>query len=75
MENLIIVLLVLIGIFLLCRELMCWYWKINEMVTTLKQIDLKLAIIVSEYKIYEDGSVKHRVTAGEKSENSGDTND
>lgn len=33
MENLyfvVIGLIVAIGVFLLCRELMCWYWKINK---------------------------------------------
>ena len=30
--GLIVILLVLIGIFFLCRELLCWYWKINRMI-------------------------------------------
>ena len=29
-------------IFLLCRELMCWYWKINRIVLLLESIDAKL---------------------------------
>jgi len=33
---------ILMVIFLICRELMCWYWKINEMVSLLKSIDEKL---------------------------------
>jgi hypothetical protein len=28
----IIGLVVLIGIFLLCREIICWYWKLNKIV-------------------------------------------
>ena len=27
---LLITLVVFVGIFLLCREFFCWYWKINE---------------------------------------------
>ncbi len=33
---------ILFIIFLLIRELNCWYWKINEMVSLLKQINTKL---------------------------------
>ena len=29
-------------IFLLCRELMCWYWKLNRIVVLLESIDAKL---------------------------------
>lgn len=29
----IIILIVVIAFFVLCRELVCWYWKINETVT------------------------------------------
>jgi hypothetical protein len=29
-------------IFIVARELMCWYYKINEMITILKSIDSKL---------------------------------
>jgi TM2 domain-containing membrane protein YozV len=29
-------------IFLLIRELMCWYWKINEVIFLLKSINEKL---------------------------------
>jgi len=30
--------LVVVGAFLLCREVLCWYWKINEMLTLLRRI-------------------------------------
>ncbi len=30
--------LIFIGIFLLCREVMCWYWKVNEAIEILKEI-------------------------------------
>jgi hypothetical protein len=34
--------IILIVIFLLCRELMCWYWKQNEQVRLLKDIKVLL---------------------------------
>jgi hypothetical protein len=37
-ENAIATLLVLFVIFLVCREIVCWYWKMNETVKLLKQI-------------------------------------
>ena len=41
--GLIVALVILFGIFLIMRELMCWYWKINEVVSLLKSIDNKLS--------------------------------
>ena len=29
---------VILAIFFVCRHLMCWYWKINEIVDLLKEI-------------------------------------
>lgn len=40
--SLLIVFLVCFTIFLIARELMCWYWKINTMVSLLESIDAKL---------------------------------
>lgn len=31
-------LLAIIGIFFLCRELMCWYWKINKSIANQERI-------------------------------------
>lgn len=42
MGELIIVLIVTIAIFFLCREIMCWYWKINEHLENQKKIIEKL---------------------------------
>jgi len=39
----IIVLAVLVVIFIVLRELVCWYWKINEIVKLLSSIDAKLS--------------------------------
>lgn len=58
---LIITLIVLIIIFLICRELICWYYKINEMINIqnqqnsilndiLTQLKSKPSIIDSSYK-------------------------
>jgi len=30
-------------VFLILRELMCWYWKINRVITLLESIDYKLS--------------------------------
>lgn len=36
-----VILIIAIGIFFLCRELMCWYWKINDHLTNqTKMIDI-----------------------------------
>ena len=33
---------ILFVIFLLIREVMCWYWKVNVMIRLLQSIDAKL---------------------------------
>jgi len=35
---LVIVLIVLLGVFLVCREIVCWYWKINERLAVLREL-------------------------------------
>lgn len=42
MSNLISVLAIAVVIFAICRELMCWYWKINEHLENQRQIIEKL---------------------------------
>jgi hypothetical protein len=37
MEQSIFILVGLILIFLLCREIMCWYWKIGEIIGLLQR--------------------------------------
>jgi hypothetical protein len=34
-------------VLLICREIVCWYWKINEALTTLKAIDEKLSVQIN----------------------------
>lgn len=34
----VVALVLVVGIFFICRELICWYWKINEAVELLKAI-------------------------------------
>jgi len=43
MGSLVIVLIIFVAIFLVFRELFCWYWKINEMVGLLVEIRDHLA--------------------------------
>jgi len=38
-------LVALVIIFLICRELICWYWKINEAVDLLREIHKELKIL------------------------------
>ncbi|WP_300158346.1 hypothetical protein [Solidesulfovibrio sp.] len=40
--SLLITLLVLIVIFLVCREIVCWYWKINRAVELLERQNVLL---------------------------------
>jgi len=35
-------LLIVVVVFLLAREFMCWYWKINTMVSSLQNIEEQL---------------------------------
>lgn len=42
MGSLLIILIICIAIFFLCREVMCWYWKINEHLENQKKIIEKL---------------------------------
>lgn len=45
MENLlvaVITLVIIVGIFLVARELWCWYWKINTIIEKLDEISKKL---------------------------------
>ncbi len=34
----ILVLVLAVGLFLLCREILCWYWKINRIEDLLQQL-------------------------------------
>ena len=45
-ETILIWVLVGIVVALLLRELLCWFWKINEAVTLLKEIDSKLSKLI-----------------------------
>lgn len=44
-------LLAVIGIFFLCRELMCWYWKINKSIENQERIILLLEQLVNKQSI------------------------
>lgn len=38
MDTAILFILILVILFVLCRELLCWYWKINESIKNQKEI-------------------------------------
>ena len=42
------VLLILLALFMLFRNAMLWYWKVNESVELLKSINEKLALLVDK---------------------------
>jgi hypothetical protein len=44
---LLVSLVITLVILLICREIICWYWKINEALTTLKAIDEKLSVQIN----------------------------
>jgi hypothetical protein len=37
-ESLLIIIAIVVGVFLLLRELFCWYWKINQRISLQKEI-------------------------------------
>jgi hypothetical protein len=43
--NFLLTLLILIVVFLIFREILCWYWKINERISILKEINRKLDMV------------------------------
>lgn len=45
MEYILLGLVILLFVFLLFREILCWYWKINGIVDILNSIDSKLEAI------------------------------
>jgi hypothetical protein len=60
LTGLVIVLLVLIVVLLILRELVCWYWKINETISLLKQIRdlLQKSISISKIESKESTETK-----------------
>ena len=44
---LLVSLVITLVLLLICREIVCWYWKINEALTTLKAIDEKLGVQIN----------------------------
>ncbi len=46
--SLLVTILILLVIFLILREVVCWYWKINETLSVLKQIRDLLASMTPE---------------------------
>jgi len=46
MENIIIIISISIIVFLISREFFCWYWKVNNIVTLLSDINEKLQKLI-----------------------------
>ena len=49
MEELLIALLIIV-VFLVCREIVCWYWKINKAVNLLEEMKDSLERLVRQGK-------------------------
>ena len=47
----IIWLLAIIGVFFLCRELLCWYWKINKSIANQERIIELLDTLVKQGQV------------------------
>jgi preprotein translocase subunit SecF len=45
----IVIILAIIIIFLVCRELICWYWKINRGIELLENINVNLEFLVDYF--------------------------
>lgn len=52
--RLLIIILVLVTAFFICRELLCWYYKINKMVSNQEEIIRLLKKIAGENKVTFD---------------------
>ena len=51
----VLILIISILIFIACREIICWYWKINATVKNFSEINEKLSIIITKMdKVEED---------------------
>lgn len=46
--TIILSILIMVGVFILCREVLCWYWKVNKMVKNQEEIIRLLKIIASK---------------------------
>jgi len=57
MSEMLTVIIVTVFVFLLCREIVCWYWKINQLNTTLVDI-------LNELKKIRGEASKNNVSSG-----------
>lgn len=61
MDFIILLILLFIALFFLCRELLCWYWKVNERISNQKEIIRLLRKLAGEDEntpMQKDKSVK-----------------
>ena len=38
MQEVLVTILIVLVVFLICREILCWYWKVNKIVSLLEGI-------------------------------------
>ena len=62
----IVFLIVLIVVFLIFRELVCWYWKINERIDLQKRQTALLEKLVNPSGNSNSGTEKRGIPAGKK---------
>ena len=56
----VLILIISILIFIACREIICWYWKINATVKNLSEINEKLSIIITKMDKVEEAPSAQR---------------
>lgn len=54
-------LLAIIGVFFLCRELMCWYWKINKSIANQERIIELLELLIKQGQVTIKSNQKNPV--------------
>lgn len=56
MNTLVVVLIVTLFLFLIFREVFCWYWKINEHIAAQKETNALLMVIADKIGAIPTGS-------------------
>lgn len=54
-------LFIIVCIFILCRELMCWYWKINKSIENQERIIQLLELLTKQEQVTIKSNQKDRV--------------
>jgi len=65
----IVILLIAVLIFIICREIVCWYWKINEHINLQKKILEKLdKLDILDETLYELKNLRYETNERAKKE-------